>query len=48
MKNKNKPFFSIEFERQEQKYDLRIARLFGFSLGFITASLLIFIAINLI
>jgi hypothetical protein len=41
MTNKDRPIFSYEYERQEQKYDLRVARLFGFSIGFIVAILLI-------
>jgi uncharacterized membrane protein YciS (DUF1049 family) len=41
MTNNDKPLFSYEYAQQEQKYDLRVARLFGFSIGFIAAILLI-------
>jgi hypothetical protein len=41
MKNENKPLYSYDYEQQEQKYDLRVARLFGFSIGFIVAVLLL-------
>jgi uncharacterized membrane protein YciS (DUF1049 family) len=41
MTKKNKPVFSYEYQLQEQKYDLRIARIFGFSVGFIAGFLVI-------
>jgi hypothetical protein len=45
MKNENKPLYSYDYEQQEQKYDLRVARLFGFALGVVASAVFIFILI---